>query len=400
MTQMSMSSPDLTEAEIEAVLDVLKSNYLSLGPRVGEFEDQFARYVGTRHAVAVSSGTAALHLSLIASGVGEGDLVVTSPFSFVASANCVLYEHAVPIFVDVDPTTGNIDPTLVRAAVEDLTVGGGRERRWLPPSLRDAASFEATLKAILPVHAFGQPADMQPIADVAQAHGLSTIEDACEAIGAEYNGGRAGTFGDAACFAFYPNKQMTTGEGGMIVTNDGQFARTCSSLRNQGRDVFDAWLSHTRLGYNYRLTDMACALGTVQLSRLDEMLAKRARVAGWYTERLRGLARVHPPATVATTSRMSWFVYVVRFDSVEERTGAMNDLASRGIPSRPYFTPIHLQPFYVQRFGYRRGDFPVTEALGDTSLALPFSSVMTEEQVDRVCRELATIVGQLIVRNI
>ena len=400
MTQISMSSPDLTEAEIEAVLDVLKSNHLSLGPRVGEFEDQFARYVGTRHAVAVSSGTAALHLSLIASGVGEGDLVVTSPFSFVASANCVLYEHAVPIFVDVDPTTGNIDPTLVRAAVEDLTVGGGRERRWLPPSLRDAASFEATLKAILPVHAFGQPADMQPIADVAQAHGLSTIEDACEAIGAEYNGGRAGTFGDAACFAFYPNKQMTTGEGGMIVTNDGQFARTCSSLRNQGRDVFDAWLSHTRLGYNYRLTDMACALGTVQLSRLDEMLAKRARVAGWYTERLRGLARVHPPATVATTSRMSWFVYVVRFDSVEERTGAMNDLASRGIPSRPYFTPIHLQPFYVQRFGYRRGDFPVTEALGDTSLALPFSSVMTEEQVDRVCRELATIVGQLIVRNI
>ena len=400
MTQMSMSSPDLTEAEIEAVLDVLKSNHLSLGPRVGEFEDQFAKYLGTRHAVAVSSGTAALHLSLIASGVGEGDLVVTSPFSFVASANCVLYEHAVPIFVDVDPTTGNIDPTLVRAAVEDLTVGGGRERRWLPPSLRDAASFEATLKAILPVHAFGQPADMQPIADVAQAHGLSTIEDACEAIGAEYNGGRAGTFGDAACFAFYPNKQMTTGEGGMIVTNDGQFARTCSSLRNQGRDVFDAWLSHTRLGYNYRLTDMACALGTVQLSRLDEMLAKRARVAGWYTERLRGLARVHPPATVATTSRMSWFVYVVRFDSVEERTGAMNDLASRGIPSRPYFTPIHLQPFYVQRFGYRRGDFPVTEALGDTSLALPFSSVMTEEQVHLVCRELATIVGQLIVRNI
>ena len=400
MTQISMSSPDLTEAELDAVLQVLRSNQLSLGPRVHEFERRFAEYVGARHAIAVSSGTAALHLSLIASGVGEGDLVITSPFSFVASANCVLYERGVPIFVDVDPLTGNIDPMLVRAATEDLMRGDGRGRRWLPPLVRNSPSFEAKLKAILPVHAFGQPADMQPIADVAQAHGLSVIEDACEAVGAEYNGRRAGTFGHTSCFAFYPNKQMTTAEGGMIVTDDERCAGLCSSLRNQGRDVFDAWLSHTRLGYNYRLNELACALGIVQLSRLDEMLAKRARVAAWYNERLRGIDRVQAPAVADTTTRMSWFVYVVRFDSMDERTMTMKALADRGIPSRPYFTPIHLQPFYVEKFGYRRGDFPITEALGDTSLALPFSSVMTEGQVDYVCRELAAILREQIVRQI
>lgn len=398
--RIAMSSPDLTEAEINAVLQVLHSNHLSLGPRVQEFEARFAEYIGTRHAVAVSSGTAALHLSLIASGVGEGDLVITSPFSFVASANCMLYERATPIFVDVDPVTGNIDPTLVRAAVEDLSRGGGRERRWLPPSLCDATSFEARLKAILPVHAFGQPADMGPIADTAAASALIIIEDACEAVGAEYKGQRAGTFGNASCFAFYPNKQMTTAEGGMIVTNDERCASICSSLRNQGRDVFDAWLSHTRLGYNYRLNDLACALGIVQLSRLDEMLAKRAKVAAWYGERLQGMDRVHSPSTVVTTSRMSWFVYVVRFDSMDERAMTMKALANRGIASRPYFTPIHLQPFYVEKFGYRRGDFPITEALGDTSLALPFSSVMTEDQVDGVCQELATVLSHQVVRQI
>ena len=400
MTQISMSSPDLTELEINAVLRVLRSNHLSLGPRVREFEERFAEYVGARHAIAVSSGTAALHLSLIASGVGEGDLVITSPFSFVASANCVLYERGVPIFVDVDPLTGNIDPMLVRAATEEVMQGGATGRRWLPPMVRNSASFEAKLKAILPVHAFGQPADMQPILDVAQAHGLSVIEDACEAVGAEYNGRRAGTFGQMSCFAFYPNKQMTTAEGGMIVTDDERCASLCSSLRNQGRDVFDAWLSHTRLGYNYRLNELACALGIVQLSRLDEMLAKRARVAAWYTERLSGIDRVQAPAVADTTTRMSWFVYVVRFDSMNERTMTMKALADRGIPSRPYFTPIHLQPFYVEKFGYRRGDFPITEALGDTSLALPFSSVMNEDQVDYVCRELAAILRGQIVRQI
>jgi dTDP-4-amino-4,6-dideoxygalactose transaminase len=239
---------------------------------------------------------------------------------------------------------------------------------------------------------------MPPIVEVARRYGLRVIEDACEAIGAEHGGRRVGTFGDMSCFAFYPNKQMTTGEGGMIVTDDERCAAVCSSLRNQGRDVFDAWLSHGRLGYNYRLNELSCALGLVQLARLDELLAKRARVAAWYEQRLREIDGVSAPTVVGSTSRMSWFVYVVRFDSVAERTFTMNALAERGIPSRPYFTPIHLQPFYAEKFGYSRGDFPITEALGDTSLALPFSSVMTEDQVDLVCRELVQVLRGQVVR--
>jgi len=391
MTSITMSSPDMTEAERNAVLDVLRGGSLSLGPRIREFERRFADYVGVRHAVAVSSGTAALHLSVIASGVGDNDLVVTSPFSFVASANCVLYERAVPVFVDVDRETGNIDPALVTAAVDDLARGTAHGWRWLPRPLRGASTPVRTLKGILPVHAFGQPADMTPILAAAERHGLRVIEDACEAVGAEYDGRRAGTLGDMSCFAFYPNKQMTTGEGGMVATNDSRCAAVCASLRNQGRDVFDAWLSHDRLGYNYRLGELSCALGLAQLARLDEMLARRGRVAGWYHERLRDIERLHVPTPAASTSRMSWFVYVVRFDSLADRTFAMSALAERGIPSRPYFTPIHLQPFYAERFGYRRGDFPVAEALGDTSLALPFSSVMTEDQIDFVCDELRAI---------
>jgi dTDP-4-amino-4,6-dideoxygalactose transaminase len=395
-----MSSPDLTSVELDAVRRVLESNHLSLGPQSVEFEKRFAEYAGTRHAIAVSSGTAALHLSLIAAQVGEGDLVITSPFSFVASANCALYERAVPLFVDVDPQTGNIDPALVRAAVNDFSNGGASGRHWLPRALRDGtgASRLKGPKAILPVHAFGQPADMTSIMEVARGAGLRVVEDACEALGADHRGRRVGTFGDLSCFAFYPNKQMTTGEGGMIVTDDEQFTSLCCSLRNQGRDVFDAWLSHSRLGYNYRLNELSCALGLVQLSRIDDMLARRARVAAWYSERLHDVERVRVPSVGAATSRMSWFVYVVRLESAAERTMVMDALAERGIPSRPYFTPIHLQPFYVEQFGYRRGDFPVTEALGDTSLALPFSSVMTESQVDRVCEELSAVLREQTVR--
>jgi dTDP-4-amino-4,6-dideoxygalactose transaminase len=392
-----MSSPDLTSLEFDAVRGVLESNHLSLGPQLAEFEREFAAYVGTRHAIAVSSGTAALHLSLIAAQVGEGDLVITSPFSFVASANCALYERAVPLFVDVDPHTGNIDPDLVREAVRDLMQSSANGRRWLPRSLRDS-SRASTLKAILPVHAFGQPADMTSIGEIARSAGLRVVEDACEALGARHRGRRVGTFGDLSCFAFYPNKQMTTGEGGMIVTDDEQFTSLCSSLRNQGRDVFDAWLSHTRLGYNYRLNELSCALGLVQLSRIDDMLARRAQVAVWYSARLLDVERVSVPEVAAATSKMSWFVYVIRLDSVTERTMVMDALMERGIPSRPYFTPIHLQPYYVEQFGYRRGDFPVAEALGDTSLALPFSSVMTESQVDFVCEELTAVLREQTVR--
>lgn len=234
---------------------------------------------------------------------------------------------------------------------------------------------------------------MDPILDVAKRHGLRVIEDACEAIGAEYQGRQAGTLGNMGVFAFYPNKQMTTGEGGLIVTDDEQWANLFRSLRNQGRDVFDAWLNHTRLGYNYRLDEMSAALGLTQIKRLDELLDKRARVAAWYNARLQNEELIEVPYIVASTTRMSWFVYVVRIKPPAQRDVVMKQLAEAGIPSRPYFTPIHLQPFYRDKFGYRRGDFPVTEYLGDVSLALPFSGVMTEDQVDYVCERLRSAAG-------
>jgi perosamine synthetase len=392
LISIAMSGPDLTAAEFDAVQQVLDTKYLSLGPQIDCFEREFERWLGVGHAAGVNSGTSGLHLAVLAAGVQDGDLVITSPFSFVASANVVLYERAVPIFVDVDPATGNVDPALVAECATDLVSGGPGARRWLPPCMKlptsDLRPLTSRLKALLPVHAFGQPADMDPILAVAREHGLAVIEDACEAIGAEYKGRKAGTLGDAGVFAFYPNKQMTTGEGGMIVTGRADWDALFRSLRNQGRDVFNAWLSHTRLGYNYRLDEMSAALGLAQLRRLDELLAKRARVAAWYTERLSGQELLETPFVAPTTTRMSWFVYVVRVKPPASRAGLMQALAAEGIPSRPYFTPIHLQPFYARRFGYERGAFPVTERLGDISLALPFSSIMTEEQVDTVCQHL------------
>jgi len=392
-SHIPMSSPDLTDAEIEAVTQVLQTPYLSIGPRIAEFEERFAAYVGARHAVGVSNGTAGLHLCVIAADIGEGDLVITSPFSFISSTNCILYERGIPVFVDVDARTGNTDPILVAGAVHDLSQGGPSARRWLPPAVRDSPSAVRNPKAILTVDAFGQPADADPILDTAREQDLLVIEDACEAIGAEYKGRKAGTLGDAAVFAFYPNKQMTTGEGGMIVTDDEEWANLFRSLSNQGRDVFDAWLNHTRLGYNYRLDEMSAALGLAQAQRIEELLAKRERVAGWYNERLTDLELIERPYIVPTTTRMSWFVYVVRIKPPANRNEVMRYLAEAGIPSRPYFTPIHLQPFYREKFGYRRGDFPITEHLGDVSLALPFSSVMREDQVARVCDQLRAAVA-------
>jgi perosamine synthetase len=235
---------------------------------------------------------------------------------------------------------------------------------------------------------------MGPISDIARKHNLVVIEDACEAIGAEYRSRKPGTLGDAAVFAFYPNKQLTTGEGGMIVTDNEEWADLFRSLRNQGRDVFDSWLNHTRLGYNYRLDEMSAALGLAQIKRIEEILAKREQVAQWYNERLTGLELIDRPFTAPTTTRMSWFVYVARIKPPANRDEIMNQLAEAGIPSRPYFTPIHLQPFYREKLGYGRGDFPVTEHLGDVCLALPFSGVMTEEQVDYVCQQLRAIVSK------
>jgi perosamine synthetase len=391
-----MARPDLTFADIQAVNRVLHTAYLSFGPCLTAFEEAVAAYVGIRHAVGVNSGTSGLHLCVIASGIREGDLVITTPFSFIASANCVLYERAVPVFVDVDPRTGNIDPELVAEAVEGLTNGPSPTThcRWLPRALRSSMAAVGRLKAILPVHVFGQPADMDPILDVARRHGLVVIEDACEAIGATYRGRIAGAFSDAAVFAFYPNKQMTTGEGGMIVTECDEWASLFRSLRNQGRDVFDQWLNHSRLGYNYRLNEMSAALGLAQLRRIDELLAKRERVAGWYNERLADVDLIERPYIAPDTTRMSWFVYVVRVKSPANRDQVMRKLAESDIPSRLYFTPIHQQPFYRERFGYQRGDFPVTEQLAEVSLALPFSGVMTEEQVDYVCQQLRVSVMQ------
>lgn len=394
--KIPMSGPDITQLEIDAVTNVLRTPCLSIGPRLVEFEERFAAFIGARYGVGVSSGTAGLHLCVIASGVGEGDLVVTTPFSFVASANALLYERAVPIFVDVNEADGNINTSLVAAAAEDITKGR-IAGKWLPP--RCASALRGRFGGILPVHAFGQPADMDSLLDTARRFGVPVIEDACEAVGAEYKGRRVGTFGHAAVFAFYPNKQMTTGEGGMIVTNDREWGDKLRSLRNQGRDVFDAWLTHSRLGFNYRLSELGAALGVAQVSRIEALLAQRARVASWYNQRLAGSDAIRLWPVGQTTTKMSWFIYVVRLADGVPRDRVMVELEKRGIPSRPYFAPIHLQPVYVQRFGYEPGRYPVAEALGTSCLALPFSGVMAEEQVDYVCRNLIDVVQQYRTRQ-
>ena len=379
-----MSGPDITPDEISAVEAVLRTPFLSIGPQIAQFEARFAEYVGASHTAGVSSGTAGLHLACIAAGVSEGDLVLTTPFSFVASANCILYERAIPVFVDIDPKTLNLDPALAARAVEDLARGGSAAQRWLPPAMRHSSSFARKPKAILPVDVFGQPADYDPLQEAAFNHGLVVIEDACEAVGAEYKGRRAGTLGDVAVFAFYPNKQMTTAEGGLLVTDRAGWDVLFRSLRNQGRDESGTWLNHVRLGYNYRLDEMSAALGLAQLARLDEIIEKRERVAQMYNERLSRLNGLSIPHIAPTTTRMSWFVYVVRLDSGIDRNIVMSRLRDQGIASRPYFTPIHLQPFYVERFGYRPGDFPVTEAVAESTLALPFHSNLQEETIDLV----------------
>jgi len=383
--QIPMSSPDLTDAEREAVMEVLNTPVLSMGPRVKEFEQAFYEFTSGRHAIAVNSGTAGLHLCVRAAGIGPGDLVITTPFSFVASTNALLFENAIPVFVDVDPKTGNIDSDLVAEAARDLATGGTSAARRLPRSLVDSQPA-GPLKAILPVDVFGQPSDMDPINVVASEHGLKVIEDSCEALGASYRGRAAGTLGDYGIFAFYPNKQMTTGEGGVVVTRDSEAADFMRALRNQGRVPGDTWLQHTHLGYNYRLDEMSAALGVAQMQRLEELLAKREQVAGWYAERMSEIPGAEIPFVEPSTTRMSWFVYVVKFDAKIERDALAKRLEEQGVPVRPYFAPIHLQPYMVERFGWREGDFPVTEDLGRRGLAVPFSSVMTEEQVDHVCR--------------
>lgn len=385
-----MSSPDLTTAEREAVAAVMRTPNLSMGSQIQEFERAFCNYTGSKNAIGVNSGTAGLHLCVRAAGISDGDLVITTPFSFVASANVFLFERAVPIFVDVDPITGNIDPREVQKAVNDLSVGGSAANRWLP---RRGVKENARLKAILPVDVFGQPADMDPITEVAKKQGLKVIEDSCEALGAQYKSRPAGRLGDYGVFAFYPNKQITTGEGAIIVTDDPEAAQFMRSLRNQGRAPGDTWLQHTHLGYNYRLDEMSAALGLVQIGRIQEIMAKRQRVASWYEERIMEIQGIEAPQIVANTTRMSWFVYVVRFAESINRDSVAKALIERDIPARPYFIPIHLQPYMVERFGFQTGDFPITEDLGNRGLALPFSGVMEEAQVEKVCHALREIIS-------
>lgn len=382
MPKITMSSPDLTDAERQAVADVMNSPMLSMGHYVTDFEQAFCDLTGAKHAIAVNSGTAGLHLCVRAAGIGAGDLVITTPFSFVASSNVLLFENAVPLYVDVDPKTGNIDPAQVRDALENTA-------KYLP---RKGANPESKIKAILPIDVFGQPADMDPINALAQEYDLTVIEDSCEALGAEYKNRPAGMLGDYGVFAFYPNKQITTGEGGLIITNNDEHADYMRAMRNQGRAPGDTWLQHTHLGYNYRLDEMSAALGAVQMTRLNEMLAKREQVGKWYAERLADVPGVETLHIEDFTTRMSWFVYVVRFAPEIDRDALAQKLIANGIPVRPYFAPIHLQPYMVERFGFRRGDYPVTEDLGNRSLALPFSGVMSEAEVEQVCATIEKLI--------
>lgn len=368
MLRVPLSSPDLSTREVQAVLDVLATPNLSLGPRLAEFETKFAAFIGAKHAIAVNSGTSGLHLCVKALGLGPGDEVITTPFSFIASANAALFEGAKPIFVDIDPDTLAIDPAKIEAAITSRT------------------------KAILPVHIFGHPCDMDSIRVIADRHGLKVIEDACEAIGATYKGRRVGVFGDCSVFSFYPNKQMTTGEGGIIITDDDEIAKLCRSYRNQGRGEGGGWLLHERLGYNFRLTELQCALGIVQLERLLEILAKRQNLADTYSKRLKKIPGLRLPK-VDPSVTMSWFVYVVQIEpsvgARVERDQILQDLRAAGIDCNNYFPPIHLQPFYRRSFGHKEGEFPITEEISQRTIALPFYTNLSTESVDRACAALA-----------
>jgi len=369
--KVPMAMPDITSEEIQAVVRVMQSRNLSIGSQTATLEDLTADVANATHGIAVINGTSALHLCMIAAGVGPGDEVITSPYSFVASANCVLFQQAKPVFADIDPITLNIDPESIEAAITERT------------------------KAIIPVHIFGQPVDMDPVMEIAKRHNLLVVEDAAEAVGAEYKGKRVGAIGRAGVFAFYPNKQMTSGEGAVIVTNDDEWADLFRSLRNQGRDIFNEWLQHARLGYNYRMSELNAAVGVVQIRRLDELLHKRAMVADKYNQMLAKLDRVSPLNVIPDTTRMSWFVYVVRFSPEIDRNQVLIRLAERGIPARPYFSPIHLQPFYRDQFGFKPGDFPNAEAAGRSTLALPFHSNMNTDEIEVVIEALSVVIKEL-----
>ncbi len=363
--RIPLARPVITARERELVLEVLDSRQLSLGPMLARFERDWAERIGVRHAVACSSGTAGLHMCLHAAGIGPGDQVITSSFSFVASANAVLFTGADVVFAEVDPQTFNMDPAAVEAAITPRT------------------------KALVIVDIFGYPAEIPALIDIAERHGLAIVEDACQTIDGDYDGKKLGTWGHPAVYGFYANKQLTTAEGGAVLTDDDALAGLLKSLSNQGRSDDGAWLVHSRLGFNYRLSDVHAAIGVAQLEHLDQMQAGRARVAGWYQQRVRDIPHVTP--MFEGPQRRSWFVYAPRLAPGIDRDAVITQLDELGISAKPYLPCIHLQPFYQDAFGYRPGTLPVTEAISASTIALPFFPEMTEDQVDQVCRALASV---------
>jgi dTDP-4-amino-4,6-dideoxygalactose transaminase len=372
-----LSAPDITESDIEAVSAILRSRRLSLGPKLEEFELAMARYVGTSHAIAVNSGTSGLHLCIRALGISEDDEVIVPSFAFIAVANAVRYERALPVFVDIDPQTLNLDPQRIEEAITPRT------------------------RAIVLVHTFGCPAALTEILEIARRHHLFVIEDACEAIGAEYDGRKVGSFGDAGVFGFYPNKQITTGEGGMIVTNAARISALSRKLRNQGRGNSCEWLQHEELGYNYRISEINCALGIEQLKRLDAILERREAIAREYQRLLEKQADLELPDFQLPNRRISWFVYVLRLSERFggfQRDGIIQEMASRGIACGRYFAPIHLQPAYRSQ-PHRCMNLGHTEAIARRTLALPFFNRITDEQIEEVCQSLAEVLRKLRVES-
>ena len=364
--RIPLAQPSIGDRERELVEQVLSSGVLALGQFARDFEDAVAAAAGRTYGVACSSGTAGLHMVVRALGIGDGDEVITTPFSFVASANCLLYERAIPRFVDIEEDSLGLDPDLVEAAAGPRTRG------------------------ILPVHVFGRPCRIDRIATLAEGHGWALVEDACEALGSRLGDRPMGSFGAASVFAFYPNKQITTGEGGVVVTDDAALAATFRSLRNQGRDEEGTWLSHIQLGYNYRLDEMSAAIGVAQLERLGELAAGRARVVRAYEAAFAGRDWLRLPRYPADET-VDWFVYVVRLDREIDRSAVMGELDARGVPARPYFSPLHLQPVY-RHLGHKAGDFPVTERVADSTLALPFSAVLSDDDAAYVAEVLIDVV--------
>jgi len=362
-TRINLSAPWIDERDEELVLEVLRSGWLSLGPTGPRFEALLAEAIGVPHCAAVSSGTAGLHLCMRLAGVEPGDEVITSPYSFVASANCAIYEGATPVFADIDPHTYNIDPGAVEAAITPKT------------------------KALVAVDIFGYPAEYDALIPLCEKHGIALIEDACEALGATYKGRRLGSHGHPAAWAFYPNKQMTTGEGGAVTTGSAEQHELLVSLRNQGRLETSSWLQHGRLGYNYRLDDVSAALGIGQLEKLDRILEARSEVASRYGELLRDVDVETPLADDADHTR-SWFVYVVKLPSGVNRNEVMARLDAEGIATAPYLPSIHLQSYMRERYGFSEGMLPVSEDCSARTMALPFHARLDRSDQERVVEAL------------